>query len=270
MTEPEPVRKSQLPTTPPPEWEITTVGGKGSAVVRRRVTFGDWEPVLPDHWADEPDPGIRDAARHASGQQTEPTAADAQAMLRRMHAAAGLPAPSSAGDCPNCDHPFLLNGCTCRPWTVQGGVPRWCTGEDTVDMISGYERGKDCPHHRPVDAEPDPTTADDPVPLRWGHGDVLHGDDDTVIVCLSGPNREPYWLELEPERAAALRDDLTPPAAEQDDNQLAAAPLTAAERKFLHFALDEAAEEMSYGDGFTDEDQATLDSLRRRAGKDER
>jgi len=71
MTEPEPVRKSQLPTTPPPEWEITTVGGKGSAVVRRRVTFGDWEPVLPDHWADEPDPGIRDAARQASGQQPE-------------------------------------------------------------------------------------------------------------------------------------------------------------------------------------------------------
>ncbi|MFG3403728.1 hypothetical protein [Streptomyces sp. NPDC048142] len=61
---------------------------------------------------------------------------------------------------------------------------------------------------------PDPTTADDPVPLRWGHGDVLHGDDDTTIVCLSGPNRQPYWLELEPERVQALRDDLTPPAAE--------------------------------------------------------
>jgi len=48
------------------------------------------------------------------------------------------------------------------------------------------------------------------------------------------------------------------------------APLTAAERKFLHFALDQAAEEMSLGDGFTDADQAALDSLRRRAGKDER
>ncbi|MFJ5071661.1 hypothetical protein ACIQC7_35120 [Kitasatospora sp. NPDC088556] len=61
---------------------------------------------------------------------------------------------------------------------------------------------------------PDPTTADDPVPLCWGDGDVLHGDDDTSIVCLSGPNRQPYWLELEPERVQALRDDLTPPAAE--------------------------------------------------------
>ncbi|MFD4242728.1 hypothetical protein ACFWP3_14165 [Streptomyces sp. NPDC058525] len=56
------------------------------------------------------------------------------------------------------------------------------------------------------------TTADDPVPLRWGHGDVLHGDD-TTIVCFSGPGGQPYWLALEPERAQALRDDLTPPAA---------------------------------------------------------
>ncbi|MEU7293350.1 hypothetical protein AB0A76_09120 [Streptomyces exfoliatus] len=56
--------------------------------------------------------------------------------------------------------------------------------------------------------QPDPTTADDPTPLRWGLGDVLHSDDDTVIVCLSGPDREPYWLELDPERAQALRDDL--------------------------------------------------------------
>ncbi|MFF8918032.1 hypothetical protein ACF08M_33200 [Streptomyces sp. NPDC015032] len=63
---------------------------------------------------------------------------------------------------------------------------------------------------------PDPTTADDPVPLRWGHGDVLHSDDNTTIVCLSGPGGRPYWLELEPERAQALRDDLTPPAAEPD------------------------------------------------------
>ncbi|MFI1942218.1 hypothetical protein ACH44C_34440, partial [Streptomyces purpureus] len=59
----------------------------------------------------------------------------------------------------------------------------------------------------------DPTTADDPTPLRWGLGDVLHSDDDTVIVCLSGPDREPYWLELDPERATALRDDLAGPDA---------------------------------------------------------
>ncbi|MFE6103214.1 hypothetical protein ACFVQ4_25100 [Streptomyces laurentii] len=62
-------------------------------------------------------------------------------------------------------------------------------------------------------AVPDPTVADDPVQLRWGLGDVLPGDDDTVTICLSGPDREPYWLELDPERATALRNDLAPPAA---------------------------------------------------------
>ncbi|MER7908263.1 hypothetical protein [Streptomyces sp. NPDC096068] len=64
---------------------------------------------------------------------------------------------------------------------------------------------------QPDTTTPDPTTADDPIPLRWGFGDVLHGDDDTRIVCLSGPDREPYWLKLDPERAQALRDDLAGP-----------------------------------------------------------
>lgn len=60
----------------------------------------------------------------------------------------------------------------------------------------------------------DPTTAPDPTPLRWGLNDVLWGDDNTVTVCLSGPAGEPYWLELDPERAAVLRQDLAgPPSA---------------------------------------------------------
>ncbi|MEU4105185.1 hypothetical protein AB0F16_32205, partial [Streptomyces tanashiensis] len=49
--------------------------------------------------------------------------------------------------------------------------------------------------------------------------DVFHNDDDTVTICLSGPDGEPYWLGLEPERAQALRDDLAPPAAGLDDTQ---------------------------------------------------
>jgi hypothetical protein len=61
-------------------------------------------------------------------------------------------------------------------------------------------------------ALPEPTTpvadATDPTPLRWGLDDVLLGDDDSVIVLLSGPQGEPYWLELEPDRAAALRRNL--------------------------------------------------------------
>jgi hypothetical protein len=66
QTAPTPIRKSDLPTTPPPEWEFFTwfplPDGSGDLVpgqrdrgvhVRRLVTYGDWEPVRPDHWAGE-------------------------------------------------------------------------------------------------------------------------------------------------------------------------------------------------------------------------
>ena len=57
--------------------------------------------------------------------------------------------------------------------------------------------------------------ATNPTPLRWGFNDVLWGDDDTVTVLLSGPEGEPYWLELDPERATVLRQDLAgPPPSE--------------------------------------------------------
>ncbi|WP_406188958.1 hypothetical protein [[Kitasatospora] papulosa] len=39
--------------------------------------------------------------------------------------------------------------CTCIPWTRQGGAPRLLGPGDTVDQISGWERGLDCPHHAP-------------------------------------------------------------------------------------------------------------------------
>jgi hypothetical protein len=60
----------------------------------------------------------------------------------------------------------------------------------------------------------DIAAADNPTPLRWGLNDVLYGDDDTTTVLLSGPEGEPYWLELDPERAAALREDLAGPDGE--------------------------------------------------------
>lgn len=58
----------------------------------------------------------------------------------------------------------------------------------------------------------DLASADNPTHLRWGLNDVLWSDDDSVIVLLSGPDREAYWLELDPERAAVLREDLAGPA----------------------------------------------------------
>ncbi|MFB7278084.1 hypothetical protein ACFCZV_13330 [Streptomyces hydrogenans] len=85
------------------------------------------------------------------------------------------------------------------------------------------------------------------------------GQDDTELhTC---PDGEPCPGHDEPAGPAVGQP------AEAHDTE---APLTVDERKFLHFALDQAAEEMAYGDGFTDEDQAALDSLRCRAGKDER
>jgi hypothetical protein len=67
QTTPAPIRKSELPTTPPPAWEFHTwfplPGGGGDLVpgqlsrgvqIRRLVTYGDWEPVRPGRWAEEP------------------------------------------------------------------------------------------------------------------------------------------------------------------------------------------------------------------------
>ncbi|WP_405548796.1 hypothetical protein [Streptomyces microflavus] len=61
-----------------------------------------------------------------------------------------------------------------------------------------------------AEGEPD---EQEPVQLRWGLDDVMYGDDDTTTMLLSGPGREPYWVELDPERTAALRDALAGPAA---------------------------------------------------------
>ncbi|MGY0062791.1 hypothetical protein ACWY4P_40700 [Streptomyces sp. LZ34] len=65
--EPEPIRRSDLPPIPSPESEVFTwfphPDGGGDMVrgqrqrgvqVRRRISYSDWEPVRPDHWADEP------------------------------------------------------------------------------------------------------------------------------------------------------------------------------------------------------------------------
>lgn len=46
------------------------------------------------------------------------------------------------------DAQFGSPDCTCVPWTREGGTARYCQPGDTVDQISGWERGGDCPHHR--------------------------------------------------------------------------------------------------------------------------
>ncbi|MFD5208452.1 hypothetical protein ACFWNF_16180 [Streptomyces anulatus] len=93
------------------------------------------------------------------------------------------------------------------------------------------------------------------VQLRWGLDDVMYGDDDTTTVLLSGPGREPYWVELDPERTAALRAALAGPAAPPALND--------SDRQFLTFALELAADQMAArGDEFDDEDEAALVKFR--------
>lgn len=83
MAKAEPIRKSSLPTNPPSEYEFHTVHGgqpdspgvllipgddSGPVVVRRRVTYGEWEPVRPDHWADEAAPAEAEVVAPAASQ----------------------------------------------------------------------------------------------------------------------------------------------------------------------------------------------------------
>ena len=75
----------------------------------------------------------------------------------------------------------------------------------------------------PAAAQPSVNQAADaaqPTPLRWGLDDVMYGDDDTTTVMLSGPAGEPYWLELDPERAAALQENLAGPDSESTQDTL--------------------------------------------------
>lgn len=69
---------------------------------------------------------------------------------------------------------------------------------------------------RMADAAERGTPDADPTPLRWGLNDIEYGDDDSTTVLLSGPHRAPYVLELNSDRAAALRDDLAGPEYDAD------------------------------------------------------
>jgi hypothetical protein len=58
------------------------------------------------------------------------------------------------------EHGFGTEDCTCVPFTRQTDPPRYLNRPtDTVDMISGWERGADCPHHRKDAASVPPAAA---------------------------------------------------------------------------------------------------------------
>jgi hypothetical protein len=74
--------------------------------------------------------------------EAEALAHMADAVLRRM--ADEAQQPETQGD----DEPFGTGDCNCIPFVREGGTARYCRPGDTVDQISGWERGLDCPHHR--------------------------------------------------------------------------------------------------------------------------
>lgn len=95
-----------------------------------------------------------------------------------------------------------------------GKAPAWAHEEAEAEPLAGDLR------HMADQAVPAPAVEkQSPILLRWGLDDVLYGDDDTVTVLLSGPAGEPYWLELDPERAAALREALDAPTTAEEEDQ---------------------------------------------------
>lgn len=108
------------------------------------------------------------------------------------------------------------------------------------------------PDGRRLELEPDTTPDGDPAITVWARG--------TFALV---PVRVP--LDRVEELIAGLRDTARQAAGGAEPQQPTPAALTAAERTMLTYALEQAQERIWSEDGFTDEDQAAVDSLRRLA-----
>jgi hypothetical protein len=93
---------------------------------------------------------------------------------------------------------------------------------------------------------------------------VQHADALWDAIATPGPHRETDVEQHERvcRVVAEIIGELTPPADPPVDR---AAALSPAERAMLTYALNQAQERIWSEDGFTDEDQAAVDSLRRMA-----
>lgn len=49
---------------------------------------------------------------------------------------------------------FGISGCTCQPWTRQGGPGRILKPGEDVSLVSGWRRSLDCPHHTRAGKDP--------------------------------------------------------------------------------------------------------------------
>lgn len=130
----------QLPTAPGPSGRSQDDYRKVAAWLLPRMTVADPAGQAPDteeraaRWETAALKAGREVDRNALRVYMA-VADDEQAELRRMAVEAQQPS-------------LAVEDCTCIPFTRQGGVQRYCQPGDTVDMISGWEIGGDCPHHR--------------------------------------------------------------------------------------------------------------------------
>ncbi|MEU8760683.1 hypothetical protein [Streptomyces sp. NPDC048659] len=146
---------------------------------------------LAEHLAQDPE--VRDAARQAAGQ---PAAEHPMARALRLGAAT-IPDDIVAEICESTNSGVPL------PWPeyTDRDAEVWHLTDETHDG----------------DRVMLPSAGDMAPMLRRDvqrfFGPLTAAGQPAAAVCLSGPDRAPYWLELDPERAAALRDDLAPPTA---------------------------------------------------------
>jgi hypothetical protein len=104
--------------------------------------------------------------------------------------------------------PYGSPDCTCVPFTRKDGTPRACGPHDTVDDISGWETGRNCPDHAPAAPPTDPT-----------HGlSVQHADALWDAVAIPGPRTATYPEQHERVCRAVrdILDELTPARADAD------------------------------------------------------
>ncbi|WP_326806693.1 hypothetical protein OHB04_02550 [Streptomyces sp. NBC_01775] len=139
---PKPLDPGQLPPTPPSEWEFfrwvdgdtlvpgdrPRVNGQSVPVIRRRVTHGPWEPVVPGRWA---------AADSSTAPATGPT-----------RASDGPAAPPAGTETPEA---------TTGPQAGAGDLGV-CTGECDPDT-GAFTHADDCPTGNHPDASTATATA---------------------------------------------------------------------------------------------------------------
>jgi hypothetical protein len=218
-----------MTTNPPTDQQLDDIEAKAAELRQKTDRKNSWPSDNESHWHAE---GWKSGTRNALDKlHVEQLVAE----VRRLRADAWVPCSpawiaANPGQCPTAPrvpgpegvshlHPAVLGEGVVDE--MAASLARDGFGDDEIaDMLGpGVTDGE----------------APEPTLLRWGLDDVMWGDDDSVIVMMSGPGREPYWLELDPERAAVLRQSLAGPDGEQPPTERAAVL-----RDFL-FRLEQSA-----------------------------